>query len=448
MQRNIAKNALWLFLLGLGDGLRVNIFGLISLSEIVVFVLAPLLFMRHQKEFQKAGFKTYFIMIGLMMVGTIASSLYNHTWLFASIKECATIYSIFAYSVVLFLLLKEDFRGIGWTYLGSFIASFIVIFAFNTALHMGETSGTVEMSSSTAEEVMSGVRFWTNRISAGLKLPIVGATYMQWPILYPFIALPLSAFACLTMSISGRADAAVSVLAAFLISVVGKSRRRMMIIGRHMFLFTFALVALAIVGKMIYTKVASSGYLGAGAQAKYFAQTKRGNSILSIIMAGRGEFFVGMRAVIDHPIMGFGFMAPDDNHYWEEFIWKYGDIEDYERYMYFAKQSELQGGVRHIPIHAYIVQFWGCSGIVGLVFCIYIFYLVYLFFKKHAGAVPHWYGFFACALPSLIWSMFFSPYGHGIGSPMLFTCLLMARAVGRGWLRLPYDMEIEARKYE
>jgi len=441
-------NYIWLFLLGLGSGLRVHIIGLIGLSELVVFVLSPILFLRHMDEFKKAGFMTFYNLIFMMIVGSLMSSVYNHTWMFASIKNCAVLYSIFAYSVVLFLLLRKSFAGIGWLFAGCFVASIIVVWAFNTAIHVDASIGTAELADSTVEEMVTGVRFWNTRITAALRLPIVAETYLHWPLAYPLIALPIAAIVSLVLSVSGRSDALISMFAFILIAVAGKSRKKMMFLGRHMFLFFFGLLLVAAVCKRAYKYTAINGYLGEDARAKYYGQTKQGDSIMRLLMAGRAEFFIGMRAIMDHPIMGFGTMAPDDKGYWANFMWNYADYEDYDLFRRLNERREQYGGRLLIPVHSYIVGFWGQSGIVGLFFSLYIFYLLFQFFKYYVRCIPHWYGFFACTIPALGWSMFFSPYGHGVVMPMLFTGLLMARAVGKGWLQLPVEMELEARRYE
>jgi hypothetical protein len=446
--KKLAKNWLLLLLLGIGDGLRVHIIGLMALSELVIFFLAPILYFKNVKLFKNAGFTTFFTLIFLMIIGTVASAWYNGTWMFACLKNCAVLYSIFAYSVVLFLLLKDDFKGLGWLFLGLLIASILVIWGFNTSLHVDESIGTAELVSSTSEEVMSGVRFWNSRISRLLKLPIISSNYLNLPTLYPLIALPVAAVVSMIMSVSGRSDAAITVMGLVLILIAKKSRRRMQLVGRHLIIFTICVLCLAVLGKNVYKYTASKGWLGEHARAKYYAQTKRGQSILSILMAGRAEFFIGMRAVMDHPIMGFGTMAKDNNGYWADFMWKYGDIDDYELFNRLNSRREQYGGYLNIPVHSFIVGFWGQSGIIGLVFSIYIFYLVYIFFRRYSHAIPNWYGYFACSLPGLLWSMLFSPYGHGVGAPMLFTGLLMARAVGQGRLVLPYEIELEARKYD
>lgn len=445
--RKISRNAMWLFLLGLGDGLRIYLVGLISLSEIVIFVLAPFLFLKHQKEFYNSRFKTLYCLVFLMICGSLLSALYNHTWMFAAVKHCAVMYSIFAYSVVLFLLLRKDFKGIGWLYAGAFVSSIIVIWSFNTAVHMDESIGTAVFADSSVEEVVSGVRFWNTRIANLLRVPIVSAAYLQIPIIYPLLSLPIATGVSLLMTVSGRSDALCSLFAFLLILLGQKSRKRMMLIGRHIVLFTICLFIAVIASKSGYKYLASQGYLGEQARTKYYGQTKQGDSVLRLLMAGRAEFFVGMCAIMDRPIMGFGAMAPDTGGYWANFMWKYADYDDYELFRKLTERNERYGARLLIPVHSFIVGFWGMSGIAGLFFSIYIFYLVYCYFRHYAMCIPQWYGYFSCTLPLLLWSMFFSPYGHGFIMPMLFTALIMARAVGRGWLRLPEELELEARRY-
>ena len=222
----------------------------------------------------------------------------------------------------------------------------------------------------------------------------------------------------------------------------------MMSIGKHLVVFCVAVMLAATVGNAAYKFFALNGYLGEHARNKYIGQTKQGDSILHLLMAGRSEFFVGMRAVIDTPIFGFGVNAEDKKGYWGDFIAKYGDYDDYQSYLKAIARNERMGFRPRIPVHSHIVDFWGRSGLPGLIFSIYLLWLVYVFFKRYAAAIPQWYGFFACTIPSLMWGFFFSPYGHGAGRPLLFTCLLIAKAVGDRKLMLPRDFELEARRHD
>ena len=161
-------------------------------------------------------------------------------------------------------------------------------------------------------------------------------------------------------------------------------------------------------------------------------------------MAGRSEFFVAMTAILDNPIFGFGPQAEDKMGYRENFIRKYGDAEDFDRYLFFLRQHPDKR--RGIPQHSYLTMFWGYAGIIGLIFWIYIFSLIFKFFRRYAHAIPQWYGYFALSIPSFVWGIFFSPYNQRMVEPLLIVCILLARAVALGKLRLPFEMEVDARR--
>lgn len=444
----ISRNSLWMFLIGLGSVTKIHVVGLLSFSEIFVFVIAPYLYLKWQREFRKVGFNTYFILIFLMMLGGLVSTLYNHSWFFAYVKYAAVIYSIFAFSVVFYVLLRNDLRGLNWFALGVLLSSIIIVWAFNPSLAVDQSIGTASLESASAQEVVSGVRFWSTRIGQALRLPIVGEMYMRTPLSYSLTAMVASVIVSMTMSISGRSDAAIATMAIILMLIGRKSRKSMASIGQHMVALLLITMIIAFLGNAAYKYCALNGMLGEHARNKYLGQTKQGDSILRLLMSGRSEFFVGMRAAIDQPIVGFGVSAVDEKGYWGDFLAKYADYDDYELYMKAIARNERHGYMPQIPVHSHIVDFWGRSGISGLLFSIYLFYLSYTFFKKYAGAIPQWYGFFAFSIPSLMWGLFFSPYGHGPGRPLLFTCILIARAVGEGKLQLPRDFKFEARRYQ
>ena len=67
---------------------------------------------------------------------------------------------------------------------------------------------------------------------------------------------------------------------------------------------------------------------------------------------------------------------------------------------------------------------------------------------KYSGAIPQWFGYFAVVIPSSLFAFFFNPYTDRFGLPMQIVCILIARAVYKKRIVLPYDIEMEARKYE
>ena len=73
---------------------------------------------------------------------------------------------------------------------------------------------------------------------------------------------------------------------------------------------------------------------------------------------------------------------------------------------------------------------------------------MYWHMKKYVAAIPQWYGYFALSFTNYAWDIFFSTFAGRETLACFVTCLFFARAVGKGLLPLPYEMEMEARKYE
>lgn len=442
--RSYNQNRLWMFLLGLGSMTKVYLGGVIALSELVIFGLAPVILIKNYAEYRKNGVLPMVYLPIFMIVGCFFSCQWNDVPIRPLIKCSMMFYSISAAVVVFYYIMRKSFCGLGSFFSGLLISVIISIFILNPQLitdgRSAELLGQVDL-----EEQMEGVLFWYPKINRILYLPVQG-WYFKTPIVYSALAPIAAALVSILSSVSGRGAAAWGLLACALITYSRRSRRRMYSLGRHILVFAVLGVALAWSIKNLYVYAATKGILGEMAQTKYYAQTHGESSFLRVLMGGRIEFFITIRAVMDNPIIGIGPYAEDKKGYVRDFLLKYGAPEDFDLYlrhrMMFSSQVEL------IPQHSTLTQFWGQSGIVGLVFCLYFLYLVYLYFRRYAGAVPQWFGYFSLAIPPSVFSLFFNPYTDRVTFPLLIACLLIARAVGQRRLQLPYEMEMEARKYE
>ena len=440
------STAIFLFLYGLGAHTKVYLGGAISLSELVSFPLAPVLFFNFYKEIKRNGFLPILILSCMMIVGCFCSCQYNDVPILPFIKSSMTFYSIFANTLLFYILLRRDFKGLGWFFFGEFLSLIITIWAFDPRVLVNEYS-TELVGQEDIETKMEGVLFWFPKINRILVFPL-RAFYMR---LHPAIAVasPLaSAVFTILASISGRSSAATLFLSTLLISIARRSRRRMRAIGKHFVLFSVILIIGVFCLKEAYSYAASKGMLGEDARSKYYAQTHGDSSLMRILMSGRVEFFIAIRAMLDNPILGGGPYAKDTKGYTREFLMKYGDRTDYEAYINRIYANGI-GEAELLPQHSIITQFWGSSGIIGLIFCLYLLYLIFVFFKRYAGCIPHWYGYFSLTIPISLFSLFFNPYGARVeGYPLLITCLLFAKAVGQRKMLLPAQLEMEALKYE
>ena len=215
-----------------------------------------------------------------------------------------------------------------------------------------------------------------------------------------------------------------------------------------MILFLIAGIMVLALYKAIYSYAAASGMLGEAARSKYEHQTEAGSGMLSMLMAGRSEFFIGLIAAMDRPIMGFGPRAEDTQGYAQSYFMKYGTLDDVGSYLYTQK-AYYDAGVRMvIPSHSHIIAGWQWCGLPGLIFFIWVLYRLWKHMKLYSGVIPQWFGYYALAVPSMAWSIFFNPYGARWSLGLLMVCLAFSRSVSRGKMCLPLEMQLEAMKYD
>ena len=230
----------------------------------------------------------------------------------------------------------------------------------------------------------------------------------------------------------------------------GKSISQLKRLSRNSYIILIV-CSLAAMGIMsAYKEAATSGLLGERALAKYEGQMRgrKSSNILTLLMAGRGEFFVGLYACVKKPILGYGPWAIDKDGFYDDFILKYGDIEDVEK---FDKQRQWEikhGFIRQgfIPSHSYIISFWLWYGIAGLLFWLYVLFQYIRYFKKDLATVPQWFGPLGVFAAPFLWNFFFSPLGSRVLTGIFIVLIMMTRAVRMGTVRLPSEMIIEIQR--
>ena len=446
MRSNNSTSTIWLFLLGVFAETKVYFFGCLAISEMIVFIIAPIIFLIDYKILVRDKFIGFCWMVFGLMGALFLSSYCNNTAMPFIIKSFAVMYAVFAYFVVFHRFLRGNFKALGWFFVGAFISSIITIFALNPTAVVSE-AGYGYVGNTDVDAVVSGPLFWTSRLRALLNVLVCGFYYAM-PISLS-VALPLSSVVItIATTISGRASSIAFILTSVIIAVGRKSRRAMYGISKHLWIFLFSVVVVLFLVKQMYQYAASKGMMGDAARSKYEAQTRKGSGMLSLLMSGRTEFFVSFRAVFSKPILGYGPWAEDTEGFWLMFVKRYGDETDIVRVENAMLVAQKQGSRILIPSHSHIMGAWLHYGLFGFIFYCWILFLIYRHFKSYMGAIPQWYGFFAAMVPYYMWNIFFSAFGSRWMFALLMTCLFYARAVGQGLILLPYDMELEARKYD
>lgn len=432
------------FFLGLGSQLQV--IASLSMTEMFVFAVAPILCAGEYPYMRRSGVATFWWLSMCVVFGGMISSFANHTALSFVVRGMATACLLPCSIVVCHWLLRKDMNAFKWLLIGIALSGALCTFVFHRAteaLQAAGNAGGISYEAVTAADIASGPLFWITRLGSFIQLPAKG-WYLKCPFFYSVGApLFLACFSLLT-SASGRSSALGSLGSVVMIVLGGKTRKSMRRVGNHFGVLAVIAIIGAFAAKEGYHIAASRGWMGEDSRKKYEKQTKGNRGMLALLMGGRMESFAGLLACVDKPIIGFGPWPFDEKGYTEEFLRRYGNAEDYVNYLNARSIAAMQGTPSHlIPGHSHLTGFWLVYGISGLVFWIYVLFVLLRFLKQDCWAVPQWYMWLACAIPAYFWNIFFSPFANRFPTMMFVVACLMARAVRRGVVRLPRQMELE-----
>lgn len=415
-ERKTRSAATMLFLIGLFSQTQISIGGKLGISELAMVVFAPFALTKGIHAIRKDGSLYYFSLIILWLAGAIAVDIYTHNYFQFTLRGLAVPITLFCNSVCIYLLLRRKYDNLRWLLVGLAISEVISIFVFqrggagDVASEFGFEAG--------VERVVGYKLFWVNMLTTWLTLPIRG-WYMNVPKLYSILAI--SFLAAFNLATGGRSAFLVVAVSLLLIMFAGKTRESLTIFKRHIVTIVVLLCFLGVVAKITYKYAATHGYMGEEEARKYEQSTEHGSGALDLIIAGRGEFFIGAMAALDKPIMGHGSVAIDDHGYVLDFLSKYGDQEIYERIVKMRRDF----GARVIPAHSHIITYWMWHGIWGLIFWLVVIVLAIktLFTRMHV--YPPWFGYFAIAIPMFFWDVLFSPFGSRVHEATLFVAFLL-----------------------
>ena len=441
------KNTLAWFLFGLGS--QLQIIASLSFTELFVFVAAPFIFLREKDYMRRNGVMPFFWFSMLVMIGCAVACIANHTAPLFVLRGMAVTCLLPCTVVVGHWMLRRDMGGFKWMLIGTAISSVLCTFVFQKSVELTmHARGMAGSDAATA--IMAGPIYWINRLGVMLNA-IPKGWYLQCPT-FVSIGIPLfmAGFSMLT-SVSGRSAALCAIGSAALIFIGGKKRETI----KRRFCNKFGLwCCVAIIGIFcmytLYRVAATQGWLSDEALDKYEYQTAGKSGIMSLVMGGRGDSFIGLLACRDKPIVGWGPWAEDVGwRYRDEFLSKYGNENDYRILLRVMNENYYDSGKRNlISAHAYITEFWVWCGIFGLLFWLYVIFVLIRYLRQDSWVVPQWFMWIASAIPGYFWGIFFSPWTDRIGGIVFIVACLMARAVRLGAQPLPDYMEEEIMKVE
>ena len=167
---------LW-FLLGLGS--RLQVVASLSITEIIVLVSAPYLFIRDYRQLKQDGIGLLFALSVMVIVGCVIASFTNHT-AFQYVLRGLAVTSIVTCSIIFsHWILHADPGGFKWYILALPISAILSTFFFQSAVEVA-TLG------ESREEIMAGPIFWISRLNPLVMAPTRG-WYLHMPLTSSFI---------------------------------------------------------------------------------------------------------------------------------------------------------------------------------------------------------------------------------------------------------------------
>jgi len=159
---------------------------------------------------------------------------------------------------------------------------------------------------------------------------------------------------------------------------------------------------------MLYISKALQGEIGGKHTLEQLKMTNNPYNPINLLLVGRTEFFVGLKAALDKPILGHGSWARDINGYYTYMAFKLHGEEDKFSSLLISRNGQLI-----IPAHSIIAGAWMNAGIVGLFSMLYIFGLfvdrsLRLLRNKYVQRTAY-YPILVFYLFNGVWVFFFSP---------------------------------------
>lgn len=417
------KAAFLLFLIGAFSMTRINVGGKLGISEFVILFCSPIVFLKNISIFRKEHISFFLTLCFIWLLNAALSDWINGTYPAFALKGIANPIMVFANSMTLYVLLRQNLENMRFLMIGIAVSAVISIFFFQKVTN--EELALIGSSFDAVSKVTEYKLFWGNMAMLWVGLPVMG-WYLQ---MRHVMSLILVVFIVTAYALCGGRSSTAAYIVSFLLIFVGGNRTQTMgRVKRHILLIVILLFAFGMVGKSAYKYAATHGLMGEMEARKYERQTAGGSGgLASMFVSGRSEFFIATDAALDRPLLGHGSHAIDNDGYVANFFAKYGSDVDRKLYYEAALNS-----LHRIPFHSQIATFWMWHGIGGLLFWGYVLFLVVWTLMRGMAVFPPYFGYLALVLPVTLWDIFFSPFGTRIPECAIFVACLMIRNMARG----------------
>lgn len=392
------KTYLLIFLFELGWGIKFNIVGEISISELFLLVYTPFIIAKIRWQKTKE-LKAITLAYSALLAAQIFSEVLVSNGLSSSLKGLAITVVSYLHFIFLFYYLTKDKRLI------------LVIILSQIAMKL--IFGT-SFEDQSAEDILAGeaatyLKFYIAPLTILIFLAIsVIYRNRNFPILFSLLGI---VFILLGARSSGG-------MALFAGMVAYLMEHKQLIPNKKALVVASVLLLLAGYGFYVYyVNRVLAGEITSG-NSQQLLLCKNPYNPLELLMAGRSEVWVGWQAFMDKFWLGHG-------------AWPYDTTGHYQRLMYTMHGKRLVADQLSyhflIPSHSVIV---GCGMMNGIFAFVAMLYIVFYFFKKGFVSLGFCERKYLLVLAyyeyNLLWNSLFSPQSHFRQTlPIAFAIILI-----------------------
>jgi hypothetical protein len=378
-------------ILGLAICASVKLVGTIPGTEVVLIPLVPFLLIVRFKKVTQGKFKYLFLLLGLWLLGQIATDVYRGTGFVDWAKGDSAI-----------IFMAMDLAGLAALVSGSERRKGLFIFSFS--------AGSLLATRVSPNYFFEGAP-WKFGYGSGITALVVFAScFFFAQRKYAATGMLLLGIAGLNLLLDFRSPVLILLVTiGLVIPVIPERIGRMRILpapgtGLRLVALSMILLATGMIAKIVITELAAAGALGEDAREKNELQQ---NSALGLLLGGRPEILVSSRAVIDSPILGHGSFGKDVKYteMYRDLLVESGMHEDE-----FDEENENAFG--RIPTHSHLMGAWVFAGVFGGLFWGYVLVLVVRGVIRATIVQPTLLPSYCYFCVSFIWDILFSPFGY------------------------------------
>lgn len=394
----VKKNIL-IFIIGVLSVIKIRVLGTFAVSEVLALCFLP--FMPVAECVRNRKLLMFVIMAFLWLVGLVIADIVNESSIENSMKGAFSIIFLIGSIPFVYWLLNDDIRRILYFWSGVAVSSVLLLY-----FPVGYINNTDNLDYFRIYNILPLA------LASGGILYYKGYKYSSY-----ILCLGFGVFALFQESRHIFLLMNIAVVLAFVYNILhGKLQGHS---GRYNLRFLGGALLLTgiVIGLSagIYSGLASRGYMGERARAKYELQSSSNIGLLS----GRRDFLISLYAGWCNPWIGYGSYAEDEYDFTAKVINSIEEPEEAPRYMSGWPSSKL------IRTHSHILGAWVHGGILGLLFWIYVLMTIALFVRKGIVSSGRLYFFYVLLTAFMVWDILFSPFANRMQFVVYFVSILI-----------------------